>query len=175
MIESNVAEAAAFRRGLSTKVFLWLTAQWKQRTFALFDDFFSWSDVSETSTAIAERFGLLENVNFEWLSLRCLKADIWINLSDMLMERWMDFESVNAWVCSVETLDIMILWSVVNVSLCDKKHSQFRRSKRSPNRLLFKTIQHVCLPLTGFNLLFLSPFSGSLSPVWTRMRSISRT
>jgi hypothetical protein len=59
--------------------------------------------------------GLLENVNLELLFLGCSKSDNRMNLSELMMERRIDLESVDVSVISVEELDSLLSNESVSV------------------------------------------------------------
>jgi hypothetical protein len=53
--------------------------------------------------------GFLGNANLEWQFLGCSKADIRMNLSDLVKERQIVFESADVPVFSIEALDSLLL------------------------------------------------------------------
>jgi hypothetical protein len=59
--------------------------------------------------------GVLGNVNLERLIFGCLETDIAMNLSDLVIERRIDLESVDLSNLSVEVLDSLLLNESVSV------------------------------------------------------------
>jgi hypothetical protein len=59
--------------------------------------------------------GLLGNVTLERLLLNCLKADIGMNLSDLMIERRIDLKSFDISILSIEALDSLFLNEILTV------------------------------------------------------------
>jgi hypothetical protein len=87
-----------------------------------------------------------------WLFLSCSKCDIGMNLSDLMMERWIDLEAVDVSVLSVEALDSLLLSKSVSVGSEDALLQSILKLG-SGSRDLLKHIQMVFLNGDDLSLL----------------------